>query len=199
VRANRFISSVLSCILSVLLAANTLATEAAAAPKLRIIVVEGFGATNNLRQRTAREPVVEVVDENNRPVSGALVTFLLPDRGPSGLFADGQTRLSVLTDQSGRAAARGMAPNNLTGAFKISIEASHLGETATASLVQSNIAGASVGLSGKLLALIAVGGGVAAGAAVALSRGRSSTGTGITARPAETSIVAGRPAVGGPQ
>ena len=64
--------------LALLLTTNTVVCEAAgiALPAtLRIVIVEGQGATNNIRQRTAREPVVEVVDENNRPVSGASVTL----------------------------------------------------------------------------------------------------------------------------
>ena len=195
---------VLSCFVSVILAllltTNTFVVEAVAAPPaLRIVIVEGQGAVNNLKQRTAREPVVEIRDENNRPVAGATVVFLLPDKGAGGVFADGSTRFQTLTDQSGRAAARGIAPNNVAGSFRISIEASYLGKTATASILQSNVAGAAAGMSGKLLALLAVGGGVAAGAAVALSHGGGKSPTTLPTVQSGTSIVAGRPTVGGPQ
>jgi hypothetical protein len=50
---------------------------------LKILVLEGQDAINNIRQRTARDTIVEVQDENNKPVAGAVVTFLLPDRGAS--------------------------------------------------------------------------------------------------------------------
>ena len=49
--------------------------------KLNIVIVEGDGAINNIRQRTAREPIVQVEDENNMPVAGATVYFLLPESG----------------------------------------------------------------------------------------------------------------------
>ena len=101
----------IALVVAALMTASPCMEAAGAAPKLRIVIVEGEGATNNIRQRTAREPVVEVIDENDRPVSGASVVFLLPDKGASGVFADGSTRLRVLTDENGRAAARGMAPN----------------------------------------------------------------------------------------
>ena len=32
------------------------------------LCVEGDGAINNIRQRTAREPIVQVEDENHKPV-----------------------------------------------------------------------------------------------------------------------------------
>jgi hypothetical protein len=56
---------------------------------LNIIVVEGEGAINNVRQRTAREPIVQVEDENHRPVAGAVVVFTLPSQCAGGAFAGG--------------------------------------------------------------------------------------------------------------
>jgi hypothetical protein len=41
------------------------------APKLNIVVLEGDGAINNIRRRTAREPVIQAVDENRKPVLDA--------------------------------------------------------------------------------------------------------------------------------
>src|SRR5512138_1607706 len=72
------------------------------APMLNLVVVEGEGAINNIRQRTAREPVVQVQDENRRPVAGAVVTFTLPGRGASGVFANGSQTVTVTTDQQGQ-------------------------------------------------------------------------------------------------
>ena len=42
---------------------------------LNLIVVEGEGAINNIRQRTARETIVQVEDENRKPVADAVVVF----------------------------------------------------------------------------------------------------------------------------
>ena len=45
--------------------------ETAQIQKLNIEIVEGEGAVNNIRQRMAREPMVQVTDENRKPVAGA--------------------------------------------------------------------------------------------------------------------------------
>jgi hypothetical protein len=90
---------------------------------LKIVVVRGEGFTNNLKKRIAREPIVEVRDRNNKPVSGATVTFLLPGGGPGGTFANGQNMLTVFTGQNGRAIATGFTPNNVAGTFNINVTA----------------------------------------------------------------------------
>ena len=67
------VSCFVSVILTLLLTTNTFSVEAAASappPALHIVIVEGQGAVNNIRQRTAREPVVEIRDENDMPVEG---------------------------------------------------------------------------------------------------------------------------------
>lgn len=110
----------------------------AAAPRLSLLVLEGEGAINNIKQRTAREPIVEVQDENHRPVAGALVLFALPRTGPSGTFANGATTLRVTTDAQGRAAARGLRPNNISGQFEIAVSASFAGLTAALVVRQVN-------------------------------------------------------------
>jgi hypothetical protein len=86
-------------------------------PRLNIVIVEGEGAINNLRQRVAREVIVQVYDENNRPIGGATVAFLLPASGPGGVFANGTNVLSVATDAAGRATAS-FVPNTTSGAFR---------------------------------------------------------------------------------
>src|SRR5437016_9472764 len=79
------------------------AQEAGSAPKLNLMIVDGDGAINNIRQRTAREPIVQVEDQNHKPVAGAVVVFLLPDHGASGVFANGSHTLTVVSDAQGRA------------------------------------------------------------------------------------------------
>jgi len=71
--------------------------------QLRIVIMEGEGAVNNIRQRDAREPIVQIQDENRRPILGAVVTFTLPNSGPSGTFANGAKLFRVETDAMGRA------------------------------------------------------------------------------------------------
>src|SRR5437016_5873714 len=94
------------------------------APKLFIAIVEGEGAINNIRLRTAREPIVEVTDENHKPLGGALVTFALPNSGPGGTFANGSKLLTVTTDSNGRATANGMQTNSSKGSYQIQVTAS---------------------------------------------------------------------------
>jgi hypothetical protein len=55
-----------------------------APPMLNIVIVEGEGAINNVKQRVNRDPIVQVEDENHRPIAGAAVVFFLPDQGASG-------------------------------------------------------------------------------------------------------------------
>ncbi len=146
----------------------------AEAPKLKIVILEGEGAINNIRQRTAREPIVEVQDENNRPVAGAVVLFALPDRGASGVFANGQTSMTVLTDQQGRAVATGLRPNSVQGDFQIRVTASHEGRTGNTTINQVNSmmgAAAAGGVSGKTIAILLLVAGGAAGGAIAATRG----------------------------
>ena len=89
--------------------------------KLNLVIVEGDGAINNLRQRTVREPIVQVEDENHKPVAGASVVFLLPSRGAGGTFGNGTHSLTVVTDQQGRAIARGFEPNTVKGQYQIQV------------------------------------------------------------------------------
>ena len=70
---------------------------------LSITIVEGEGAINNIRQRVNREPIVQVEDQNHKPIAGAVVVFLLPDQGASGTFPDGSRMLMAVTDNQGRA------------------------------------------------------------------------------------------------
>src|SRR3954454_16829230 len=81
--------------------------------KLQILVIGGEGSINNVKQRTAREPVVEVRDENNRPIAGAVVFFKVPDFGASGTFTNGSKFLTVTTDSQGRAVATNFQPNKV--------------------------------------------------------------------------------------
>lgn len=160
--------------------------------KLRLEIIEGDGAINNIRQRVAREPVVQVEDENRKPVAGAVVVFTLPQRGASGVFGDGSRILTLLTDQNGRAIARGLQPNGVAGRMPIRVNASFRGVTASRTIVQTNsVAGAGAGgAAAGGAAGAAGGGGGAAGGAVA---GGAAAGAAIGA----AKIVAIVAAVGG--
>jgi hypothetical protein len=166
------------------------------------VIVEGEGAINNIRQRTAREPIVEVQDENNRPVAGATVVFLLPGSGPGGAFPDGARSLTVITGRDGRAAARGFRHNGEAGRFEIQVNVSYQELAATATIRQANavLTAAGGGVSGKLIAILAIAGGAAAaGIAVAATGGGNGNG-GVTPPPGTppATVTPGVPSVGGP-
>jgi len=175
------------------------AQQAPAPAKLNIVIVEGDGAINNVRQRTAREIIVQVEDENRRPVAGAAVLFMLPDSGPGGVFADGGRVLQVTTGSDGRAVAKGLRVNDASGKFKVEVQATYQGVTATISVAQTNAvitAAAAGGISGKVIAILAIAGAAAAGGVIAATRSGGGNGTPSTP---STTISAGSPSVGGPQ
>src|SRR5579859_5865700 len=95
--------------------------------RLKITILDGEGALNNIKLRTAREPIVQVTDENHKPVAGATVVFLLPGNGPGGTFIGGTKTMTVTTDQNGQAVARGLKPNGQSGQFVIHVTANFEG------------------------------------------------------------------------
>lgn len=132
---------------------------------LRIVILEGEGSVNNVKQRSAREPVIQVVDQNNRPVAGAVVTFTLPSRGASGVFANGARSMTLMSNVEGTATATGLAPNSVAGPMSIQVSASYQGQAASTTIAQTNAAVAGgAGISGATAGIL---GAVAAGAAVA--------------------------------
>jgi hypothetical protein len=204
----RYLSVFLVLLISLPLCPVAAAQTALTPAKLNLVIVEGDGAINNIRQRTAREPIVQVEDENHKPVAGAVVVFLLPNQGAGATFANGAHTLTVITDEQGRAVARGLRPNTGQGQFQIHVNASSNGQTASATITQSNAAGAAGagaaaagGISGKLIAvLIVVGAAAAAGGAYAATH--SGGGAASTTPPATAvsiSITAGAGTVGAPR
>jgi hypothetical protein len=168
--------------------------------QLNIVIVEGDGAINNIRQRTAREPIVQVEDQNHKPIAGAAVVFLLPDQGASGVFANGSHTLTVMTDAQGRAVARGFRPNNVQGKLQMHVTASHQGQTASATISQTNAVSAAAGaaaagVSAKLITILVIAGAAVAGGVVAATRGGSSSTTTTTP---PTTVTAGTGTVGAP-
>lgn len=189
--------------LSIILIFQSFSSAAGQAGQLNLVVVEGEGAINNIRQRTARAPIVQVEDENRRPVAGAAVVFSLPQNGASGTFASGSRTLTVMTDQQGRAVARGLRPNSVPGKMQIRVTASHRGRTANATITQTNVlgaaaAGAAAGLGAKWLAILGgIAGAAAVGGIVAATRGNGQGGTAAIKPP--TTITPGAGTVGAPR
>ena len=189
--------SLLALLLALLVGAppvSPLAAQQGPPPtRLNIIVVEGEGAVNDVSRRVVRDPVVRIENENQRPVAGVTVLFMLPSSGPSGTFGRSARSLLVRTNNAGLAVARGLRTNELVGKFEIRVQASLRGTTATAVINQANavLPQTNKRSRGKLIAILAaIGAAAAAGAVVAVRRGGADTGA--------ISISAGAPTVGGP-
>ena len=148
---------------------------------LKVVAIQGEGATNNIRTRSATAPVVEVRDENDKPVANAVVLFQLPYGGPGGDFNEMRTQ-TVNTNDQGRAAATSYVPNHEAGRFNIQVMATYGSMSGKLVIGQSNVwDGGPAAKSGShkklyiVLGAIAVGG--IAGGAVASQRHESNGGT----------------------
>jgi len=110
----------------------------------------------------------------------------------------------MLTDNQGQAVARGFRPNGIKGQFQIRVNASHQGQTASASITQTNAvlaasgAAAGAGVSAKLIAVLAIAAGAAAGGAYYATHNGGGTTTAATITPGAT-IAAGAGTVGPPR
>ena len=174
--------------------AQTMPTE------LNIVVLEGEGATNNARQRVARDPVVRVEDENHKPIAGAAVVFTLPTEGATGEFANGAKSLTIMTDSQGKATAQSLRMNPVAGKVPIHVNASYRGLTARTSITQftvlppgakaSSSSSGHGGHGGLIAVLVVLGAAAAGGGAYFATR---SSGSGVNPPPtvAPIGITAG--------
>lgn len=168
---------------------------------LKLVVLEGDGAINNIKEGRAREPVVQVLNAADQPVAGAVVSFVLPALGPTAVFSNGSSTLSIPTDQEGKAVARGLRPNNVVGQFEIRVTAVFEGSLARAVITQTNaLPETGTKKTGTLILILALIGGGAAGAALGLSGKNGASAPPTPAQPATppTTISVGTPGIGAP-
>ena len=135
----RRITPLLLCDLLVWTGITPLAAQQASAPPFRINIVEGEGASNNIKQPVNRGAAVLIEDENRNPLGGVSVTFFLPSDGPSGLFPNGSRVLTVFSDEKGLASSRGINFNNQIGIMRIRVVASLFSQTTSAVITQTNV------------------------------------------------------------
>ena len=121
-----FVKSLLPLVLCWSLCLNNASAQNVPA-RINLVVIDGEGASNTVRQRVTHDPVVQVEDDDHRPVAGAVVVFALPVSGASGEFFNGTRNLTVLTDDNGRATARGLKTNDVPGKLQIYVTASFRG------------------------------------------------------------------------
>lgn len=175
-------------LLAVLLCGVARGQLAPAAPqKLMITILDGDGALNNIRQRDAREPIVQVTDENHKPVGGALVLFAIHGgSGGAGATFDGAQTLTVRTGEDGIAHASGLQLAKSPGSFTISVSASVAVAAGVAAgvtaLVSSEVLIHQSNIIGALSTTTASGasGASASGAGAGASAGTTVTHTGLS-------------------
>src|SRR3954454_14736942 len=176
-------------------------------PPFRIVVLEGEGSINNVKQPVNRGALVLIEDENKNPLIGVAVTFYLPSEGPSGFFPNGSRVLTVFSDEKGLAATPPLRFNDAVGLMRIRVSASLFSQTANAVVTETNVSSASAvrsslvsgggkvkvsrpGSSHTRLILVLVAVGAAAGVGYYFATKKST--------PTAT-IGIGAPSVGGPK
>jgi hypothetical protein len=173
---------------------------------LNLVVVEGEGAINNIRQRVSRDPIVRVEDDNHKPIVGAVVVFTLPTEGATGEFGGGAKNLTVSTDAEGLAKAAGLKLGGLGGKLPIHVTASYRGLTARTTITQfievpPGVKPGNPSGHGKMIAILAaVGAAAAGGAAYAATRksGSSTTAPPPPTGPTPIGITAGNGTIAPP-
>ena len=182
------------------------AAQTNAAPqKYKLTVLESSSTSKRVKKgRVSSQAVVKVTDENDVPVPGIAVTFMLPQLSSGGAaFASGGLTSLVTTNAAG-VASSGAFSAATGSSFSISVAASVPGgvltgavpiSTAAAAAGAAGAAGAAAGAAGAAgistavivgIAVAVVAGGI--GAAVALKGGSSSTPTSTTT-PGPTTTV----------
>ncbi len=170
---------------------------------LKITVLSGEGAFNDIKRGRAQNVQVQVLDQSDRPVPGASVVFKLPasgSAGAGGTFGKSDISFSATTGADGRATTVGLRPNSVEGRFNILVQASYQGVQAQTVVSESNTTAGAQGGSGshKALWLILLAAGGAGGAAIAARRGGGTPAT-PTPVPVTTTLSVGSVSVGGPQ
>jgi hypothetical protein len=171
---------------------------------LKVTALAGSKAMNDLERGLMSPLVVQVLDQNDRPVEGAEVVFRFPLNGPGATFRGGNTSQTVRTNGQGQAAAMNWTANNQVGTFNVRVSAAYGNQLGEATVSMTNVTRiVEEGKKGRKqaswyspkwvkIALIAGGAATVAGIVLATRGGGGST-------PAPTvTITPGSPTVGGP-
>ena len=119
---------------------NSPAPLSAMAQNFRVIPLAGNNEFNDLQRKVMAPLVVNVLDQNGRPMDGVEVVFRFPLRGPSATFANQASSLTVRTNADGQAAATGWTANDQVGPFRVLITATRGTEMGEAAIVMTNVA-----------------------------------------------------------
>jgi hypothetical protein len=171
---------------------------------LRVVPLAGNGETNDLETKVMAPLVVDVLDQNGRPVEGADVIFRFPVSGPSAAFPDKSTFQTVRSNADGQAALVGWMANNQTGSFRVQVTATRGNERGTLVITMTNVTRATVRetahkswWSSKWAKIGVIGGGAVA-AGLIIWATHNGGGSGTAASGTTVSASPGSPTIGGP-
>jgi hypothetical protein len=105
---------------------------------LRVRVLEGDGAFNDIKHKIGHAMSVEVRDQNGQPVAGVEVAFASPTFGASGTFSNGNRTITAKTDMEGVAKIAALRPNATEGRFRIVVTVHQTDREGSAVITQSN-------------------------------------------------------------
>lgn len=114
--------------------------QAAARGTLKVVIVDGDEAANVVQEKMAAESVIEVRDDEDRTVAGAVVRFKIRravSQRLSAAFRGGKDEVRALTDAAGQARTGPLTPLE-AGRFEIEVQATHQGQTGTATIRHTN-------------------------------------------------------------
>ena len=106
---------------------------------LKLLVLAGNGEMNDLERRVMASLVVQVLDQNDRPVEGAEVVFRFPLNGPGAAFTGGKTSQTVRTTGTGEAAAVNWMANGEVATFEVHVTTTYGNEVGETTVKMSNV------------------------------------------------------------
>jgi len=106
---------------------------------LKVMALAGDGEMNDLERKIMAPLVVDVLDQNSRPVEGAAVVFRFPLNGPSASFSNGDKTRTVRTNADGQAAAVDWVAEGGAGKFQVRVNASRGNELGETVISMSNV------------------------------------------------------------
>jgi len=106
---------------------------------LKVTALAGNGEMNDLQRKVMAPLVVNVLDQNSRPVEGANVVFRFPLNGPSASFPNGEKSKTARTNADGQAAAVGWVANGEVGTFQVHVTATRGNELGETTVSMSNV------------------------------------------------------------
>jgi hypothetical protein len=113
---------------------------APAVRSLRVIALAGNDEQNDLERGLMAPLVVQVLDQDGRPVEGAEVVFRFPLTGPSATFPNQKNSRAFRTNADGQAAALGWKANSETGTFEVRVTATRGNELGETTVRMTNVA-----------------------------------------------------------